>query len=58
MKDDKKVNIESYLLDFSGDIYDEKITVMLREFRRPEQKFADLYELKNVLRADIAGRRI
>ena len=58
VKDDKKVNIESYLLDFSGDIYDEKITVMLREFRRPEQKFADLYELKNVLRADIAGRRI
>ncbi len=58
VKDDKKVNIESYLLDFSGDIYGEMINVMLREFRRPEQKFADLYELKNVLRADIAGRRI
>ena len=54
----KKVNIESYLLDFSGDIYGERITVMLREFRRPEQKFTDLYELKDVLQADIAGRRL
>ncbi len=58
VKADKKVNIESYLLDFSGDIYGERITVMLREFRRPEQKFTDLYELKDVLQADIAGRRL
>ncbi len=58
VKNDKKVNIESYLLDFSGDIYGEKITVMLREFRRPEQKFSDLYELKSVLKTDIEGRRI
>lgn len=48
---------ESYLYDFEGDLYGEEITVRLCEFRRPEQKFESLDELKVQLHEDMAAGR-
>ena len=44
--------VEVYLLDWSGDLYGQTLTVCLKEFLRPEQKFASLDELKAQIGAD------
>lgn len=48
---------ESWLLDFDGDLYGKHMTVLLHKFLRPEQKFADLEELKRQIRADATAAR-
>ena len=45
--------LETYLLDFEGDLYGETATVELYSFRRPEQKFASLEKLKKQLAKDL-----
>ena len=49
------MGVETYIYDFSEDIYDSFITVRLLTFERPEQKFADVEELKEQLQRDIAA---
>lgn len=44
--------IEVNLFDFSGDLYDERLTVQFRKFLRPEIKFSNLEELKAQLEKD------
>ncbi|WP_413161137.1 bifunctional riboflavin kinase/FAD synthetase [Capilliphycus salinus ALCB114379] len=44
--------VEVYLLGWSGDLYGQTLTVCLKEFLRPEQKFASLDELKAQIQAD------
>lgn len=44
--------IEVHLLDWSGDLYGQTLTVELEQFIRPEQKFASLDELKAQIKAD------
>lgn len=46
------VTVESWLQDFSGDLYGQEITVAFYEFIRPEQKFADLLQLKSQIEED------
>ena len=41
-----QVRTESWLLDFSGDLYGKQITLSLLKFLRPEEKFESLEELK------------
>lgn len=51
------VGVETYLYDFSDDLYDREITVQLLAFRRPEMKFDSVESLKAQMEADIeAGR--
>ena len=51
------LGVESYLYDFTEDIYGKEITVELLEFRRPEMKFADVEALKTQMEKDIqAGK--
>lgn len=38
--------VESYLLDFSGDLYGQELTVTLCHFLRPEQRFPDVEALR------------
>lgn len=52
-----QVNVETYLYDFSGNLYDEFITVTLLEFRRPEMKFESFEALSKQMHRDMqAGR--
>ena len=53
--DHPPMSVETYIYDFSEDIYDSFITVRLLTFERPEQKFADVEELKEQLQRDIAA---
>ena len=48
---DKKF-IETHILDFDEDIYDEKIEVFVYEFLRKEQKFESFNHLKEQLQKD------
>lgn len=57
VNDGHAVGVETYLYDFSGDLYGRDITVYLLAFRRPEIKFDNVEQLKNQMEADIlAGR--
>ena len=48
---------ETHILDFSGNLYGQELTVMLTDFLRDEQKFSSLDALKEQLHADTAQRR-
>lgn len=53
-----RVLIESFLFDYDGDAYEKAVEIELYKFLRPEQKFADISELKACIDRDIAyGRR-
>lgn len=57
IKDDNAVNAESFIYDFSENIYGKEIKVELLEFRRKEMKFENLSTLEKTIKADIeAGR--
>ena len=53
-KDGAAVGIETYIYDFSGEIYGEELTVSLYEYLRPEIKFDSLDALKKQLECDVA----
>ena len=46
------LTVEVHLLDWSGDLYGQTLTVSLEQFLRPEQKFASLDALKGQIQAD------
>jgi riboflavin kinase/FMN adenylyltransferase len=50
----KAPTVEVHLFDWSGDLYGQTLTVQLKEFLRPEQKFASLDELKAQIQEDCA----
>ncbi|KAM3100002.1 bifunctional riboflavin kinase/FAD synthetase [Phormidesmis sp. 146-35] len=52
-----KQTIEVHLLDWSGDLYGQTLTVELEQFIRPEQKFASLDDLKAQIKADCETAR-
>lgn len=52
--DEGKLLIESYLLDYDGDAYEKEVTIELKKFCRPEQKFEDVLEMKQQIQKDIA----
>lgn len=52
-RDTHGVNCETYLHNFSGDLYGRRMTVEFFEFLRPEMKFSSLDELGDAIRADV-----
>jgi riboflavin kinase/FMN adenylyltransferase len=44
--------LEVHLLGFTGDLYEAELTVELREFIRPERKFASTEELREQIECD------
>ena len=51
------VNVESHLLDFSGDLYGQRITVELYAFIRDEVRFTDVGELSEQIALDAERAR-
>ena len=49
--------LEVHLLDFSGDLYGERVQVTFTKFLRSERKFDGLDALKAQLAVDIAAAR-
>lgn len=52
-----EIRTESWLLDFSGDLYGKRLSLEFIAFLRPEQKFASLETLKSQIHADAAKTR-
>lgn len=50
--------LESYLLDFSGNLYGQRIAVTLCRFLRPEQHFADLSALEAAIARNVEETRV
>ncbi len=50
---DKKMTVETFILDFDEDIYGEFITVEMLKFVRSEVKFANVHALKEQLHNDL-----
>lgn len=52
VSNDNRVSVESYILDFSGDLYGHNARVELYSFLRPEMKFKDAEELSARIKLD------
>lgn len=54
-----KPNLETFLFDFDGDLYDADVSVALVEYLRPEEKFDNLEDLIRQMNVDcFAARKI
>ncbi len=56
--DGSNLTIESHLIDFNSDIYDQKIQLELIHFLRHEQKFDSINDLKNQIQVDVLNAKI
>ena len=52
-----RVTVETHILDYSADLYGERLCVELLHFLRPERRFADAEALQAQIRADAATAR-
>ena len=57
VRQEEKVSVESYILDFSGNLYEYRVRVDFHAFLRPEKKFADISELKAQIAEDAQAAR-
>jgi len=55
--DNGKPTIEVHLLDFSGDLYQQRIRIYFVERLRGEQKFSGVQELSDAIAADVVRAR-
>ena len=51
----EKLSIETHILDFTGDLYGQVITLLFRGFIRSEKKFNSIKELRQQIVRDIAS---
>jgi riboflavin kinase / FMN adenylyltransferase len=55
--EDAPVSLEVHLLNFEGDLYDQRIKVRFLRFLREEQRFDNLNSLKSQLKQDALSTR-
>ena len=55
--EDYATTIESYVLDFSSDVYGDRVRLFFLERLREERKFPSVIELKEQIQRDIADSR-
>lgn len=53
----KEQRVEAHLLDFEGDVYGEELEITFVRCLRPEQRFANLDDLRRQIAIDIAEAR-
>jgi riboflavin kinase/FMN adenylyltransferase len=54
---DPQTRLETFIFDYSGDLYGREIGVRLVQFLRADAKFADLEELKAAIAQDVLDAR-
>ncbi len=52
-----QLTVETYIPDFSGDLYESKVRVEFYHFLRPERKFPDMIALQRSIRQDAQTAR-
>ncbi|MBQ1843665.1 MAG: bifunctional riboflavin kinase/FAD synthetase [Lachnospiraceae bacterium] len=57
VSDDNPITIETNILDATGNLYEERATVIFHEYLRPEQKFDSLDDLTTEVRRNISQAR-
>ncbi len=57
VSDSGSVNVESFLLDFRGNLYGHKVRIDFYKFLRPERRFEDLSELSAQIKHDAQTTR-
>ena len=57
VSDENNVSVESYLLDFSGNLYGTTVRIELFSFLRPERKFDSAEELSRQIKQDVESTR-
>lgn len=58
VNDTPSISVETYLYDFDRDMYGKEIVTELLQFKRQEQKFATIQELKAQMERDIEEGRL
>ena len=53
----ESLRMETHILDFSGDLYEQTVRVELLKFVRPEQKFDSVEALQKQVALDIAAAK-
>lgn len=54
VQNNQVMGVETYLYNFSGNLYGEKLEVYLLKFKRPEMHFPDFEHLKEQMQQDLA----
>lgn len=54
---ENRVSVESFILDYSGNLYDREVRVEFYKFLRPEQKFESVDALRDQILADAETTR-
>ncbi len=57
VSDSDQVSVESYILDYEGNLYGRRVRLELLDFLRPERRFADTEALKAQIARDAAAVR-
>jgi riboflavin kinase/FMN adenylyltransferase len=57
VSNDGSVSVESYILDYSGNLYGKRLRLEFIDFIRPERKFSDMAELKEQIVKDTKTAR-
>lgn len=52
VKDEKVVSVETFLMDFSGELYGKTVTTEFLHFIRPEKRFSSLEDLAEAMEKD------
>ena len=55
---ENRVSVESFILDYSGNLYDQRVRVEFYQFIRPEQKFESVDALRQQILADAETTRV
>lgn len=51
-KNEKKPRVEAFIIGWKGDLYNQRLRVVIRQFIRAEQKFESLAQLRHAISAD------
>ena len=54
---ENRVSVESFILDYSGNLYDREVRVEFYKFLRPEKKFESVDALRDQILADAETTR-